>query len=146
MSAKEQVLNHVSEAERLFKMDPQSEKDGIWLDYSPTLAVKIRRASRTNKRYRRVLEKHMRPVRKLVDAKQLSDDQGDQILLEIYAESIIIDWKGFTDDDGKEMKPTFANIVSVMTKLPDLFDNIREAASGMELFKAHLDMEVDAGN
>ena len=125
--------------ERAFGSDKTSEKNGVWVDYGPDLGIKVRRAGRMNKDYVRAFEKATRTFRKRERLGiETPPEQADKILRQVFAETIVIDWKGIDDPCTPE------NIVRYFEEYPDLFDDIRVVASGREIFTS--DIKGDSGN
>lgn len=128
----------------LFQTDKEQEVNGIILDY-PGFSIKIARAGGANKRYTKVLAKRAKPLRRSIEADLLDPDQADALLIGVFAETVVLDWTGVTDAEGKELPCTKSNIVKVLTDLPDLFADIREQANKASLFRA-IEREEAAGN
>lgn len=127
-----------------FKADTQSEKEGIELDYGE-FSIRIRRAGGSNKAFVARQEKLHRKHRRAIHAGTLTEEMAMAIYTEVYADTIVISWKGITSEDGTELECTRDNIVKVFRDLPDFFADVREAASDAALFRAAID-ELDAKN
>lgn len=142
-------MGNITEIARLFGSDKDAERDGVWADYSPTMGIRLRRAHAGNKKYVKVLEQKMRPVRKLFEMGQLSPEKGDQILKETYAETIFVEWKGIESEPGKPLKMTHKNIMALLDDPgfgEDLWDEVKTFAQSKGHFAIEGDIEADVKN
>lgn len=130
---------------RKFKTDEKVETAGVWLDYGEGTEILVRRAGGSNKAYLQASERFRRKHRRQVELDILSVDAMRKHAIEIYASTIIADWKGVTDEDGNELPFTEENVRKVLTDLPDLLEDIIQSASNSALFRAEID-EADAKN
>lgn len=128
-----------------FSTDADAEKDGIWLDYGDGERIKIRRAGGKNLAYKRAIERLSRDKKFQLQTDSLSDDESRELMIEVYAKSVILDWKGIKGEDGKDMPFNVENAKKLLTDLPDLFVSIMEQAKNIEWFRKKVD-EADAKN
>lgn len=124
----------------MYKTDKAKEENGIWIPFGKTeegqeISFKIARASKTNAKYSKALERLMKPYQKQIRLNTLSDDVANNVMIEAFCEGILLDWKGIYDEDGKEMKYSKENAIKLMNDLPDLFNDLQEQSNSMTLFK-----------
>lgn len=141
----------------LFETDVELEMDGFWHTIKPEKKVKgkvvqkairfkLARAGGQNTSYQKVMEKLGRPHRNAMKTDNLDNDIAMEMLRHAFAESIILGWEGVTDKKTKkEIKHSPAAAKRLLDAMPDLFDNLREAATSMANFRAE-EIEEDAGN
>lgn len=136
-----------------FKTDENIERLGIVLDYG-SFRIRVARAGGSNKRFARVFEQKLKPVRQALKADQLQEEIGDRILAEVYADAVILDWetlidgefkKGIEAEDGSLLPFNVKNVQETLQNLPELFTDIREQTTKFSNFRA-LDKEADAAN
>ena len=84
-----------------FETDPNMEQEGVFLDYGD-FRVRIAHAGQGNSKYVRYAEKKLKPVRKAMEAGALGNERSMVLMIDIYAESIILDWQV---RDGQENHP-----------------------------------------
>lgn len=120
----------------MFKTDKDLEKNGIVINYDDTIKVRIARAGGANTRYLKTLERKSKPYRRAIDQGTMNPEVANQILREAYAEAVILDWEGITDEDGNEIPFTKENCVKLFEDLPDFFEDLKEQAMKMALFRA----------
>lgn len=124
----------------MYKTDKAKEENGIWIPFGKTekgqeISFKIARASKTNAKYSKALERLMKPYQKQIRLNTLSDDVANNVMIEAFCEGILLDWKGISDEEGKEMKYSKENAIKLMNDLPDLFNDLQEQSNSMTLFK-----------
>lgn len=136
-----------------FKTDNNLEASGIDLDYGD-FVVTVARAGGTNRKFAKVMESKTKPYRRLIQTETMSDDIGENILREVYASAVVLDWKtkvdgefkqGIEGPDGDLLPFTKENIIATFKNLPDLFTDIREQSAKIALFRS-AGLEEEAGN
>lgn len=126
------------------KTVPDFETNGVWIDYGE-FKIKIARAGGANKNFAKCAEKLSRPYRRAIQTGMISVDKAEEILLQVYAKSVILDWEDVTDENDKKLDFSEENVIKVMTDLPDLFNDIKNQASSPEIFRENIP-EQDAKN
>jgi len=77
------------------------------------------------------------------DAVQKLEKQKTKALAELYADHIIVGWKGVTDIDGKPIDYNKENVVKLLTDLDPLFkDIVEQCAVDANFAKEQEDKEV----
>jgi hypothetical protein len=128
-----------------FKMNEVCEKDGITLDYGDGVEIKIARAGGANKKYTKAIERMARKYRRQIQLSTLAEDVAKKLWINIYAETIVLNWKGVKDENGKKLSFSKDNCVKLFTDLPDLFADIQAQAQNLDLFRNEI-REIDAKN
>lgn len=126
-------------ADRL-KTDPQLEKDGVWLDYGD-YAFRVARPGGSNKLYLRTLENKIRPLRRAIANDAVPNERIDQILQDVYLETVILDWKYVEDDKGQQIPFSVDAVREFFKEVPDAWINVREDAQKASLFRKYLQEE-----
>lgn len=81
-----------------FGIDQGKATDGVWHDIDETTAVKVARLG--NKKFQRRAEALRKPYQFQIDNKTIDDGLLEKITTQAIAETIVVDWKGFEDEDG----------------------------------------------
>lgn len=113
--------------------DPQKEKEGNWVDYREDSKVKIARVGTPN--FQRVYESRLKPHRRKQRDGTLSGDVENKILCEVVAETILLDWEGFTNN-GKELKYSKKAAFDLLMEHIDFRNEIVELATTESSFYA----------
>ena len=120
----------------LFGTDKNLEAgDGVDIDYGD-FVITIHRAGGTNTDYKRVFAEKLKPYQRQYENGTMDDDTFDKIIVEVFAETVVKGWRGFTDADGNELDWTRENVIKVLTDLPDLVRDIVEQARNFANFRA----------
>lgn len=136
-----------------FETDATMEQEGVFLDYGD-FRIRIAHAGQGNSKYVKYAEKKLKPVRKAMEAGALGNERSMTIMIDIYAESIILDWQvrdgegwktGIESRDGSVMQFTRDNVESTLRALPNLFLDIQQQAQSIANFRK-ADLESEAGN
>ena len=128
-----------------FQTSTEHEKEGVWLDLDDAGSFKLARAGGGNKRYQKRLEALMKPYRRAIQTETLSDEKANELLRQVFADAVILDWEGVTGPDGKPLECTRENVIQLLTDLPDLFATIRDTAQNESVYRQHI-LEEDSGN
>jgi hypothetical protein len=107
---------------------------GVALDY-PGFTIFINRAGGANKKFAKALDTRMKPHRQRFERGMLDEETSLKLLVEAYAEGVVVGWEDVKDKNGKNMEFNFDNCVKLLTDLPDLFADIQEQASNVSLFR-----------
>lgn len=130
-----------------FQTDANSETKGIILDYG-SFRVTIARAGGANKRFTKTLEARTRHLKRLIQTDNLTNEQAEPIVREVYADTVIHLWEvkqedgtwvpGIEGPDGQLLPYNKSNVLLTFDNLPDLFADIKEQAMKASLFRTAL--------
>lgn len=134
-----------------FETDTSLEREGLWLEYGTNsqkqpIEIKIARAGGSNETYLKKLEFRLKPHKRLIqnDASEMRPII-EKVVREVYAETVILDWRGVEDRTGNPMPFSKENALKLLTDLPDLYADILEQSTKAALFRKEL-READAKN
>jgi hypothetical protein len=117
----------------MFKTDKKLETEGVILDYG-SFQITVARAGGSNKKFQKALSDLAKPHTLAMKNQTMDPELADRLMVEAYADSIILNWKGVTDESGKKIPFNKANVIELFTNLPDLFSNVVEQASQFSMF------------
>mgnify|MGYP007077654153 CR=1 FL=1 len=127
----------------IFETKPLDE-EGKWFDLGPKEKIKLRFMG--SEAARRAHENLMRPYTQRVKMGiELTDEEAKQVNIKFLSETLILDWQGFTDRDGKEIKFTPAAAATLCEALPRLTALILRIAMEENNFEKEM-IEAEAGN
>lgn len=118
-----------------FGTDQGFETDGVDVHLGDDAYITIRRAGGANRAYvectRRLLQKH----RRAIAADTMTDTESEALMAEIYAETIVIGWRGI-ELDGTTLLYSRANVLRLFQELPDVAKVVQEEAQRAANFRA----------
>ena len=110
----------------------QKEREGVWVAYEEG-ELKIARLG--NPHNRQVFQRIRAPFKRQIQRGTLTDTQQARIIAETYAESLLLDWKGMTDEEGNEFPYNRDNAIAVLMNDMDLRDFVEQTAQEAALFR-----------
>jgi hypothetical protein len=135
---------------KLFATDVSVEKEGIWVNYGVNangdpLEIRIGRAGGANKAFAMRHEALTKPYRRLIQAEQMDKEVSEQLMQQLYAETVVKDWRGVLDADGNEIPFSVDNVREQFRLYPDLFADVVENSTKVALYREEL-READSKN
>ena len=106
-----------------FELETDTVKSGIWFDFfdpegRPVCQIKCRPSDpELNPQF---LEASVK-----LPSQQKPDEPPAKALAVIYAEAVVVAWRGVTDREGKTLDLTPKNVVTLLADLPILFQQLR---------------------
>lgn len=134
-----------------FKTSDKLEKDGVSLDLGFCI-ITVARAGGSNQKYNAAFERIYKQHKRAIDNDLLSNDKSRAMVLAVYADHVIINWQtrvGGTDEapeyqqgiegpDGEILPFNRDNVLTTITALPDLFNEIKSTAENLQYFRQSL--------
>lgn len=142
-----------------FQTDAELEKKGVVIDYG-SFRVTIARAGGANKRFAKVLEAQTKPYRRALEAKTIDNAVAERIMMEVYAETVVLNWevaqvdektgetkwkRGIEAEDGSMLAFNRNMVLETFQKLPDLYADIQQQAMSAAIYRK-VAQESEAGN
>jgi hypothetical protein len=128
-----------------FATSSKHETEGVWLDYGSGGRILIARAGGSNRSFQRALERTARKYRRQLQLGTLPEETAREVVIEVYADTIVLGWEGVTDREGKILEFSKANVIQIFRDLPELFADVQEQAQNLALFRESL-READVKN
>lgn len=128
-------------------VDDEIATKGVWFEYvidGQEIAFRCKHAGRSNSDYRKLAEVKFKAVMRRTQEGTLPDSVADRLFAEIYAATVITDWRGITAK-GKEVPFSRDNVVAYLTARAGTFRALREDCEDPKNFRAH-SVEEEAGN
>ena len=132
----------------LYETDMDKEIEGFWHEVNKKIKVKLARAGGANLSFTKAMEEKTRDHRKrggAFEGQKVDVELATDLMKQAFAETIILDWKGFTKKDGKPLAYSAKVAYDLMVSLPDLFNELRDAAGEAANYRSE-DMQDDVGN
>lgn len=129
----------------LFQSDKELEAGkGVVLEY-PGFEILIHRAGGANKKFEKIFTEKFKPHRRKHEQGLLDSETAEQIMIEAYAEGVVIGWKNVKGPDGKDIPFSVQNCVKLFTDLPELFKDVQDQANSFTTFRK-IEEETDVKN
>ncbi len=132
----------------LYETDATKEIEGFWHKVNKKISVKMARAGGANLGFTKAMELKTRDHRKrggAFEGDKVDVELANELMKEAFAETIILDWKGITNKEGKKVAYSPAAAIKLLQDLPDLFIELREAAGSAANFRFE-EIKDDVGN
>ena len=127
----------------LFGFDEQKSENGVWVDVPDGGRLKLGMIG--SHAYNQALDKHIKRYRNLIRATgNLTVEQNTAVTIQVYADSVLLDWDGYEDEHGQPMKCTRENKVKMLTKYPNFKTLVESYAGDRDIFQE--DINGDLGN
>ncbi|QYW02122.1 tail chaperone [Stenotrophomonas phage Sonora] len=136
-----------------YKTDQNLEKSGILFEAgeitengaTKKIRFRIARAGGANEEFNKALERESKPFKRAIQTKTLSNKKAEQIYLKAFISSVLLGWENVRDQNNNELAFNTENALALLSDLPDLFADLREAANDAALFREE-ELEIDLGN
>lgn len=122
----------------LFKNSEAHEQEGVWFKISEEVGFLIRRFGGYNSaKVKQALAKHYKPYARMVENGTIEQSKEKEIMLKVFCEACMIDWKG-VEIDGKIVPFDQETAIKFFLGLPELADTLVSYASDSKNFREDL--------
>lgn len=131
-----------------FGTDKALETSGVWIDFpanddGTVPGFLITRMSSSNPEYQKALEKVSKKYKQDINLDLLSEEVAAPVFREVFVETILKDCRHIQDPKGQAIDYSRANMLQLMTDLPDLYAYLVDKAKSLATFrKTQLDAAV----
>lgn len=129
--------------EKLFKTDKVAEETGV--DHYVGGGVTLTIARQGNPAYQNYIGQLTKPYREEIEAKTLSDDIWEDIVVKAMAKTILVGWSGVKNDAGEDVTYSEEAAFSMMKDMPDLREVVSTFSMSMENYRVS-ELEDDTKN
>jgi hypothetical protein len=118
----------------IYKTNKENES-GTWFQVSEGVLFHVKRFGGSNsKKVKLSMAKYFDPYAKQIELGILEQEKEDEIMMTVFAESCVLDWKG-VEIDGVTQPFSKENCITLFKSLPDLAKILIEYASDFKNFK-----------
>lgn len=134
----------------MFETNKDLEQKGIIVDYGQ-FRVRLAHAGGSNKKYKDLLDAKLKPYERQMNAQIMDDEVGTQILREVYAATIVLDFEVKNEDGtytqgvpSKDGVTPFSTkeVIRLFVELPVLFIDLKKQAENFALYRTVLQEEA----
>lgn len=115
-----------------YSTDPDLETNGVWVDIGDGSKILVARLN--NPEYAAMLTARTKPYMRQMGAGTMDPKQSADILMDVYAATILLDWEGVTED-GEDVPYSRATAKQYLTDFKDFRKLVNEIAGGMETYR-----------
>lgn len=120
------------------KTDAKKEAQGVWVDFEVGIKLKIARAR--NPAYRELMRQLTEPHRKNIREGEAELELLEDLLRQVRAKTILLDWKNLEDETGKTIEYGSEQALEFFNdaELRDFYTFVILQSENMENFKKEL--------
>lgn len=134
----------VASAYDLFESSAEAEAKGVWVSVGP-FGFKIARAGGSNEAFSKEATKRFKPFQVAINNETMPKEMAEDMVIEIFVDTIILDWKDVGDRDGVLLPFSKENARKLFKELPNLFAELQAQATKTGNFRKE-NLEAAAGN
>jgi len=115
--------------------DENIELTGIDLSFGKGRFITIRRAGGANTEFNVYSAQRLKQFKDAIQHDELEDDEAKAAMFDIYAKKVVIGWRGWLDDKGKEIPFTVANCVALFNSSIEIYKTIYSESQNLNNFR-----------
>lgn len=136
-SSKEEISMKTN-LDKLFKNNPKHENDGIWLNISEETGFLVKRFGGDNSnQVKAALALYYKPYARLIEMGTMDPKKEREIMLKVFINSCLIDWKG-VEIDGSPAEFSKEAALAFLLELPELAETLMAYASDSKNYREEL--------
>lgn len=132
-----------------FKTDPRLETEGVEIEYGThdgePIRFRLARAGGANTRYAKVSAQRLQPYRRQLQTNTMDEEVAERLMREIFVDTVLLGWSNVYNEDGEHMVYNRENALKLLTDLPDLYADLRNASVELANYLRQT-QEIDSGN
>ena len=109
-------------------------RDQITRSYGPGRTITMKQAGGQNREYLSAEATVLKPIQKQIENNEIPADERLQLHAELYADHVIVGWRGFEFEDGTEAPCNRENVIALFTQCEPLFDDVVADATDKKNF------------
>ena len=123
--------------EKKFATDLEASKDGVWHRIDEETQIKVAKARNENFKKRAYELFNENKIEMFSRTGKFTDLDERKLMSQLIAETILIDWKGVKDQDGKEVKytPEIGAQVLANPEMGDFLELVQTCAENEEAYR-----------
>lgn len=133
----------MSSLRKNFKTNAGLEKTGVWYETGET-RIRLARAGGSNTAFNVAVAKYAKDNQRAMATNAMDEAKMLRFLMEVYAEFVVTEWEtkangawvaGIESEDDALLEVSFDNILATFVELPDLFQECKAVAEGIQYFR-----------
>jgi len=127
-----------------FVTDPKIEKQGVDLDFGNGRFITIRRAGGANVEFKNRLANLIEDRTNTVTGLKTDSDDDKDILYQLFAKYIVIDWKGWKDSNGNEIPFSVQSCIELFECSEEIYSHVNVQSMKLDNFRTK--QVLESGN
>lgn len=123
-----------------FATDLDLEENGVWVDFGDGASCKIARIGNTA--YKAEMRERLKPWRNKTARRNIPEDDWKSLNCEVESKTILLDWKGWEDDKGKNIPYSQKHAYDMLYGLKDFRAQVLLVAEEQASFAMLADEET----
>lgn len=121
------------------------EQEGLWLENFPGgRAFRVKRAGGSNRQYAKRLTAAIKPYRNSrTGIEGIDPAVQDRIMRHVYAQTVVVDWRGIDDVEGDPVPFSPANVEAFFEAFPEIFRDVMTLAGEATMFSERRVQEAE---
>ena len=121
------------------RVDPEKMESGVWVPFMDGVEIKVARLG--NRSFNTLVRKLTEPFRKEQRDGQVPDEQMEDVMLKATAKTLLLDWKGVEDENGKALKYSAKQAYEWFKdgSLTNLYLAVQATANSQEIYRVEVD-------
>ena len=124
------------------RTNDKKELEGIWVDYSAGMRVKVARMS--NRNYVDFMRKISKPHRRRQRREELPTETYESLIRQAVAKCILLGWENMEDDEGVNIPYSHDKALEILKLYPDFCNDIVDMSSDAEHFREQDELDDDS--
>ncbi len=116
--------------------DKTMELDGVDLSFGKGRLITVRRAGGSNAKFSSYVAGKLRENDISVSGDAMDDEKAKGIMYDAYAKLVVLDWKGWLDEKGKEIPFSYENCVSLFNSSREIYEHVVTQSNTLNNFRA----------
>jgi len=122
----------------MYSTNKEAEKNGTPLVYGP-VTIYAKRAGGSNREYASCLAEKTKLLH--TTKTEITAEDADQLLAEVYAETIIVGWDNLTNKAGEVIEYNKTNCIKLLLDLPDFATKLQYHVQNFKTFQVEDDIK-----
>lgn len=113
-----------------YKLDTGKKEEGVWLDLIDGARIKI--AYNQSERVERKVLTHQE--KSSFRGREQNFEEKAQMMMEIFAEEVVLDWEGIDEEEGKPLPYSTENALKLLKECPPIKNFVFKESARIENF------------
>lgn len=114
---------------------PELESEGVDYNLGKGRFITIRRAGGANEAFKLYSATKLKEFSDVDLEEDVDEDFASEVMYDIYAKKVVMDWRGFVDAEGKEIPYSVDNCVALFNASKEIYQKVFNASNDLDNFR-----------